>query len=169
MSGKKFKRLALGGTFDTFHKGHEKTLAQAFSLSEKVLIGLTSDSLAGKIGKTHQINPYEKRKEALEKFLQRKKLAGRVEIIQINQRYGVTHKLADLDAIMVSRETLPIALEINKIREKNRLKPLEIVILNKLETENGRPISSTRIRADEIDRNGHILKKQPVRKVIRWR
>lgn len=159
MQKKKFRKIALGGTFDILHRGHEKTLNQAFKLGEKVLIGLTSNSLAEKIGKTHKITPYKKRKHELEKFLQGKNLFNRVKIAQINRRYGITHKLEDLDAIMVSSETRPIALEINKVRKKNQLKPLTIITFNKLKAENGKPISSTRIRAGEIDAKGHILKK----------
>ncbi len=154
----KFKKLALGGTFDILHKGHEKTLEQALSLSDKVLIGLSSDSLTKKMGKTHQIAPYRKRKAALREFLKRKEFSNRIEVIQIKERYGIAHKSQDLDAVMVSSETRSIALEINNIREKNRLKTLTIVILKKLKAENGKPISSTRIRAGEIDQKGQIIR-----------
>jgi pantetheine-phosphate adenylyltransferase len=159
MAKKRFKTLALGGTFDILHKGHEKTLMEAFSLSEKVLIGLSTDSLIKSMGKRHEVNPYEKRKRVLENFLHERGLDGRFEIIPINHRWGVAHELKNLDAIMVSKETYPIALEINKVRRQKGLKKLEIVVLEKLLAENGKPISSTRIRAGEIDREGHVLKK----------
>ena len=157
MVEQKFRKLALGGTFDILHKGHQKTLDQAFKLSEKVMIGLASDRLAAKIRKKHQIASYKERKKALEKFLQRKNIISRAEISPLEIRYGVAHKLKDLDAIMVSRETYSTALEINKVRNKNSLKSLNIIILSKLEAENGKPISSTRIRAGEIDVEGHVL------------
>ena len=159
MVEKKFRKLALGGTFDILHKGHHKTLDQAFKLSEKVMIGLASDRLAEKIKKKHQIASYKERKKALEKFLQKKNIISRAEINPLEIRYGVAHRLEDLNAILVSSETYSIALEINKVRNKNNLKSLNIIILSKLEAENGKPISSTRIRAGEIDVEGHILKK----------
>jgi len=159
MSKKRFKTLALGGTFDILHKGHEKTLMEAFSLSEKVLIGLSTDSLVKSMGKGHEVNPYEERKKALESFLHERGLDGRFEISPISHRWGLAHKLKDLDAIMVSRETYPIAVEINRFREEKGLKKLEVVVLEKLLAENGKPISSTRIRKGEISRDGKVLKK----------
>ena len=39
----KFDLVALGGTFDILHKGHLALLQKGFSISSKVIIGLTSD------------------------------------------------------------------------------------------------------------------------------
>lgn len=158
MDKKRFKVLVLGGTFDILHKGHKKTITEAFSLSEIVLIGLSTDSLIKSIDKKHKVNPYEKRKRVLENFLQEKGFGGRFEIIPIDHRWGIAHELKNLDAIMVSRETYPIAVEINRVREQRGLKKLEIVILKKLLAEDGKPISSTRIRAGEIDEEGHVIR-----------
>ena len=46
-----FSMIALGGTFDIIHAGHIALLDKGFSISEKVIIGLTSDELAEKKGK----------------------------------------------------------------------------------------------------------------------
>ena len=153
----KFKKLALGGTFDILHKGHEKTLLEAFNLSEKVLIGLSTDALVKSL-KKHEVNPYEYRKRVLEEFLSERGFIGRFQIVPIDNRFGVAHIVKDLDAIMVSNETVYIAEEINRIREINGLKRLEIVLIEKVKAENGKPISSTRIRAKEIDREGRLRK-----------
>ena len=47
----KYDIVALGGTFDIIHDGHMKLLNKAFSISNKAIIGLTSDELAAKKGK----------------------------------------------------------------------------------------------------------------------
>ena len=46
-----FDLVAMGGTFDIIHKGHVALLSNAFAISSKVIIGLTSDALAKKMGK----------------------------------------------------------------------------------------------------------------------
>ena len=46
-----FTTIALGGTFDIIHAGHMALLDKGFSISKKVIIGLTSDKLAERKGK----------------------------------------------------------------------------------------------------------------------
>ena len=43
-----FSLIAMGGTFDIVHKGHLTLLTHAFEISDKVIIGLTSDEFAEK-------------------------------------------------------------------------------------------------------------------------
>jgi len=53
----KFSLVAMGGTFDIIHKGHLTLLSNAFDISDKVIIGITSDEFATKKGKI-PINKY---------------------------------------------------------------------------------------------------------------
>ena len=39
---KKFKKVAVGGTFDELHSGHKALINKAFEVGEKVVIGLSS-------------------------------------------------------------------------------------------------------------------------------
>ena len=48
---KSFDLVAMGGTFDIIHSGHMALLNKAFSISIKVIIGVTSDQFAVKKGK----------------------------------------------------------------------------------------------------------------------
>ena len=66
---KKYSKVCLGGTFDKMHLGHESLLRTAFSLSEEIIIGLTSDGRA-KINRSEEyINPYSERFESLNDFV----------------------------------------------------------------------------------------------------
>ena len=58
---KKFRKVAVGGTFDEFHKGHKVLLMKAFEIGEHVLIGLCTDTFVEKMGKPHETAPYEER------------------------------------------------------------------------------------------------------------
>ena len=52
----------------------------------------------------------------------------------------------EFDAIVVSKETEPGAHEINKIRKKNKIPYLDIIVIDMVSADDGVPISSTRIR-----------------------
>jgi pantetheine-phosphate adenylyltransferase len=157
---RKFKTVAVGGTFDKLHKGHEFLLLKAFEIGEKVLVGLTSDAFAEKLRreKNHAIASYEERLAELNEFLKRRRLLERAEIITLNDAYGVTLREGFLDALVVSQESEYMAQEINKKREKRGSEPLRIVVVEMVPSEDCIPISTTRIRHGEIDREGRLLK-----------
>ena len=64
MSGKQYNLVAMGGTFDIIHDGHLALLNNAFSISSKVIIGLTGDDFAKQMGKNVS-NNYTYRLESL--------------------------------------------------------------------------------------------------------
>src|SRR6266540_4170968 len=56
-SARKYKLVALGGTFYVLHAGHRHLLYEAFNLGDTVLIGVTSDRLVSTLRKKHQVRP----------------------------------------------------------------------------------------------------------------
>lgn len=157
--GKKFKTVAVGGTFDEFHKGHRALLLKAFEVGDRVLVGLSTDELVQRLGKPHKISTYDFRLEELKGFLRREGLLERAEIMPLHDAYGVTLSKGCVDALVVSQETEKTAEEINKKREAKGLEPLNIVVIDMVPAYNYEPISTTRIRRGEIDREGQILTK----------
>jgi len=155
---KKYREVAVGGTFDQLHRGHKALLAMAFKVGEKVVIGLSSDEFVIKMGKPHMTANYFERKKDLASYLTEIGLMDRAEIVPLKDPYGLTIKGKGLEALVVSKETQRIAERINEKRQKAGLSPLEIVAVNMVPAENDTPISTTRIRSGEIDRNGHMLK-----------
>jgi pantetheine-phosphate adenylyltransferase len=155
---KKLRKVAVGGTFDQLHRGHIALLNKAFEVGEKVVIGLSSDSFVAKMGKPHVTASFEERKKELEAFLSEKGLSDRAEIVSLNDSLGLTISGKGLEALVVSQETAKTARGINPIRKKASLPPLRIVTVRMVPAENCSPISTTRIRSGEIDRNGHVLK-----------
>ncbi|MEM2105576.1 MAG: phosphopantetheine adenylyltransferase [Candidatus Bathyarchaeia archaeon] len=158
MLREKFKTVAVGGTFDEFHKGHRTLLTKAFEVGERVLIGLCSDKLVESLSKPHITAPYEQRLEELRRFLRERGLLSRAEIMPLNDPFGVTLSEGCVEALVVSRETERMAVKINEERERRGLAPLQIVVIDMVPSENHAPISTTRIRHGEIDREGRLLK-----------
>src|SRR6478752_674196 len=84
---KKFETAILGGTFDHLHKGHREFILFALSLSERLIIGLTSDEYVDKTKKG--IESFGKRKKDLQDFIEEKNAEERVRIVKIDDVYGV--------------------------------------------------------------------------------
>ena len=157
---RKYREVAVGGTFDELHRGHKALLAKAFEVGEKVVIGLSSDEFVAKMGKPHITANFAERKIELASYLTEMGLMDRAEIVPLTDPYGLTIKGKGLEALVVSKETAKTASSINEARHKAEIAPLEIVAVEMVPAENNTPISTTRIRSGEIDRNGHMLKAQ---------
>ncbi len=155
---KKYEKVAVGGTFDELHRGHKALLNKAFEVGEKVVIGLSSDEFVSKMGKAHKTATYAERISDLRVFLEKNGLAERAEIVRLSDPYGLTISGKGLDALVVSKETKETATKINKIRSEAGLSALKIITIHMVQAENCSPISTTRIRKGEIDRNGNMIK-----------
>lgn len=156
---RKFKKVAVGGTFDELHKGHKVLLMKAFEIGKHIVVGLCSDEFATSLSKPHLTAPYEERLKELEAFLDNLDVKERAEIVALDDQFGTTLTDGSIEALVVSEETKPVALRINEKRQEARLPQLEIVAVNMVPSENCTPISTTKIRRGEIDREGHLLKR----------
>ena len=151
MNSKKYNKVAVGGTFDKFHDGHKKLLSTAFEIADNVEIGVTSDAFGGLKG---DIDSCKVRMSNLKSFFNDK---SNFIIVPLDDPYGTTIYDSDFDAIVVSEETEPTAVEINKIRVSKGMNPLDIVVVSFVLAYDGTPISSTRIRRGEINKNGDVI------------
>ncbi len=151
MNSKRYNKVAVGGTFDKFHDGHKKLLSTAFEIADTVEIGVTSDAFGGLKG---DIDSCEERMNNLKLFFKDK---SNFIIVPLDDPYGTTIYDGSFDAIVVSEETEPTAVEINEIRISKGMKPIDIVVVSFVLAYDGIPISSTRIRRGEITKNGDIL------------
>ena len=149
--------VCLGGTFYHLHKGHKALLRKAFQvagLKGSVFIGVTSASM---IKKKKEITSFESRKQSIEQFLAEENVIQQAIIQPLFNKFGPALN-GDFDAIVVSPETQSTAEEINRKRKYLGKKPLQIIVIPFVLSEDGKPISSSRIRQKEIDENGTMLK-----------
>lgn len=153
----KFKLACLGGTFDHFHKGHEVLLGKAFEVSQKVIIGLTSDKFAKSKVLSQAVLPFKKRREELKNFLKRRGWSKRAQIVKIEGSFDPRILDPKIECLVVSERTKKKAWALNTKRIENSLSPLKIIVAPFISNKNGRHISSTRIRLGEIDRRGEPL------------
>jgi pantetheine-phosphate adenylyltransferase len=158
MTGKarRYRKVSLGGTFDKLHDGHKRLIQQALDIGETVLIGVTTSTMLDKNPKTHEIDSYQERVTEIEGFLKERKAMERVVITPIDDPYGPALTDEDVEVLVVSRETAFRAREINRLRRERGLKPLKIRVIEMVLAEDGAPISTTRIRRGEINRDGGL-------------
>lgn len=154
---KRLNLVTVGGTFDVLHRGHWVLLEEAFNVGDNVLIGLTINDFAKKLKKPHEIDCYEKRLVFLKKFLEERILLERAEIVTLEDPYGPSIDSDEIEGILVSEETEPRAEEINQMRVARGKRPLLIIVVTMVLAEDGEPISSTRIRKQEVDRYGRLI------------
>ena len=151
MNSKRYEKVAVGGTFDKFHDGHKKLLSTAFEIGNQVEIGVTSDEFGGLKG---DIDSCEDRIANLKSFFSDK---SNFDVVPLEDPYGTTIYDDEIEAIVVSEETEPTAVEINEIRVSKGMMPLDIVVVSFVLAYDGTPISSTRIRSGEINQNGKFI------------
>ena len=150
-----FDLVAMGGTFDIIHSGHMALLKKSFSISSKVIIGLSSDQLAVKRGKS-LINDYSKRFSLLESTIEKNFPNSSYEISKLENDFGPAVVEGSVKALVVSEETSAKGLHLNELRAERNLSPVEIVVVPMILAEDGKAISSTRIKNSEIDSSGNL-------------
>ena len=151
----KFALVAMGGTFDIIHKGHLTLLSHAFSISSKVIIGLTSDELAEKRGKK-TLNNYEKRFATLMSTIKTNFPNHTFKISKLDNDFGPAVLEENVQALVVSDETGNQGEILNQLRAEKNLSPVKIVIVPMVLAQDGNRISTTRIKNSEIDIQGNL-------------
>ena len=152
----KFSLIAMGGTFDIIHHGHMTLLSTAFDISEKVIIGLTSDEFVQKKGK-NPIHKYDERLKNLTSIIFKKFPNSYFEINQLNNDFGPAVFEKEVQALVVSDETKNQGNILNKLRTERNLSPVEIIVVPMTLAKDGKRISTTRIKNSEIDSDGNLL------------
>ncbi len=146
-----YNKVVFAGSFDHLHEGHKHIIRTAFKLSKCVAIGLTTDQMLAYKSDKKLIQPYDERYAELEKFIQSEFEIERSSIFPIETREGGADKMENLEALIVSDEigVVQNAFDINQMRIENDLRRFHIIIIPRVRTSDGRPLSSSRSRRGE--------------------
>ena len=150
-----FDLVAMGGTFDIIHAGHIALLNKSFSISSKVIIGLSSDQLAIERGK-NLTSDYSKRLSLLKDVIEKRFPNLQYEISKLENDFGPAVIEGSVKALVVSEETSSKGVVLNELRAERDLPPVEIVVVPMILAKDGKAISSTRIKNSEIDSSGNL-------------
>ncbi|KAG8807060.1 hypothetical protein FRC17_004671 [Serendipita sp. 399] len=122
--------IALGGTFDHLHVGHKILLSMAAWITErKIIVGVTDDCLLTKKSNREVLETIEQRMEGVRRFLELFRPDLVHEVVPISDVYGPTGFDPDIQALVVSKETLSGAQSIAKLRHERNLPGLETYVI----------------------------------------
>ncbi|CAH7668143.1 expressed protein [Phakopsora pachyrhizi] len=124
--------VALGGTFDHLHSGHKILLTMASWLARKrIIVGVTDDELLTSKQFKEHLQPISERISTTENFI--RKISSdslEIETFRLRDVYGPTTEEVDLQAIIVSKETLDGARLINEVRSSKGLDELQTFVID---------------------------------------
>ncbi|XP_054454828.1 bifunctional coenzyme A synthase [Anoplopoma fimbria] len=148
-----YSDVVVGGTFDRLHGAHRTLLNISCLLANRrFLIGVCDQAMLKNKMLKELVEPYSLRTQRLQEFLRDVKPSLQVEIVPLDDPYGVSVVDPLLQCIVVSEETRRGGEAVNKKRIENGLPPLilhEIQLLkdaHHTETEEEK-ISSSSLRS----------------------
>ena len=136
----------MGGTFDHLHEGHEFLIKTALSISNNLVIGLTTKELLGNKQYASKLENYETREKNLKVFISSFADLKRIKIIKLSDPYGPPVTDPEYEGLVVSQETYKTGLKMNEIRESKGFRPLIIIVIPIIKDEDNKKLSSTSIR-----------------------
>jgi pantetheine-phosphate adenylyltransferase len=165
--------VLVGGTFSPVHNGHRALLQKAFQTASHdgegdghAIVGLTTDRLATETRSNQKhvdaLGEFEERRGAVRRELDllEDTYTATATLVRLNDPWGPGETRPDVAAVVASPESKAQrrAHELNRRRVAGGLDPIEIHTPPFVIAEDGKRISSKRIRNGEIDEDGRVLK-----------
>ncbi|KAH7341126.1 Nucleotidylyl transferase [Rhizoctonia solani] len=121
----------LGGTFDYLHPGHKILLSMAaWITTSKLIVGVTDDTLLAKKANKQYIQPITERTASVTSFVRMFKPSIECDAVPIQDVYGPTGWDPNIQALVVSRETLSGASSVAQLRSEKSLPALDLFVID---------------------------------------
>lgn len=139
------KVVAFGGAFDHLHNGHKLLITAVSLLSEQtILIGVNKATSKKKF--SNAVQPYNVRAACVVEFIYALNDDHIIYLEKMDDIAGPAGKVADIDLLVISEETIRGGEIVNQVRVENGLKKLDIVVIPLILSPMGHKLSSTDIR-----------------------
>ncbi|KAL0946724.1 hypothetical protein HGRIS_012906 [Hohenbuehelia grisea] len=126
-----YPTVALGGTFDHLHAGHKILLSMAaWITSRRIIVGVTDDALLKSKSNKDLLEPLKTRIARVRDFLALFRPGLVYDVVSIDDVYGPTKWDADIQALVVSKETLAGGTAIASHRSTHGLPALETFVID---------------------------------------
>eukprot|EP00201_Polytomella_parva_P001074 CAMPEP_0175076916 /NCGR_PEP_ID=MMETSP0052_2-20121109/23045_1 /TAXON_ID=51329 ORGANISM="Polytomella parva, Strain SAG 63-3" /NCGR_SAMPLE_ID=MMETSP0052_2 /ASSEMBLY_ACC=CAM_ASM_000194 /LENGTH=478 /DNA_ID=CAMNT_0016346213 /DNA_START=3 /DNA_END=1439 /DNA_ORIENTATION=- len=129
-----YRRVAVGGTFDRLHVGHQLLLAASSLVCDYggyLYIGITADELLAKKKYHELLQNYSEREERAVNFVYdvRPDISVQSGALCDPKTPTAAELDPEMEALVVSDETIPGGIAINQGRELRGFKPLDILVV----------------------------------------
>ncbi|CAG8584226.1 8755_t:CDS:2 [Ambispora leptoticha] len=139
MKKTRFNHVAVGGTFDHLHAGHKILLHMSVWITNKRLVcGVTAENMLQNKKYKEFLEPIDTRISKVLKFLRKLRSEAFIQyqVVPIYDIYGPTATDPDIEAIVVSKETMAGANSINEERKKRSFKKLDLAVIEVISSTN---------------------------------